>query len=288
MATNAELLPVRESGWRMGFANLLSKETGAWWRTRMWWIQALIWLAIMNGMVALMLWGVPQEEIASEAAAQAQTDAGAVDMDALMNARPTRGLTIFLIFGGIALPIAGLIVGQDALIEEKKSGTAAWVLSKPVSRESMVLTKLIAHSLGFLVVGVLLQGLVAYLQIRAAGGDLSVPRFLGALGLLYLNLLFYLTLTLMLGALFAGRGPVLGIAFGLLFGYQIFVGLANGLLAYAGPWALVVTTPITPQPLSVLVALGQPLPTVVPIIFTALWCVVFTAVAVWRFGREEF
>lgn len=36
------------------------------------------------------------------------------------------------------------------------------------------------------------------------------------------------------------------------------------------------------------VATGQPLPTVVPIILTALWCVLFTAVAVWRFGREGF
>ncbi len=282
MTANAELLPVRERGWRMGFANLLSKELGAWWRTRLWWIQALIWLAIMNGMVAMMLWVVPNTQ--PPEAAEARAAAGADPMEV----PTTAALFIFLIFGGIALPVAGLIVGQDALIDEKKSGTAAWVLSKPVSRPAMVITKLIAHGLGFLVIGVLLQGLVAYIQISAAGGDLQVPNFLAALGLVYLNLLFYLTLTLMLGALFAGRGPVLGIGFGLLFGYQLFVGLANGILSYLGPWALVVQTPITPEPLSVLVATGQPLPTVVPILLTALWCVVFTAVAVWRFGREEF
>jgi ABC-2 type transport system permease protein len=281
MAANADLLPVRESGWRMGFANLLRTELGAWWRTRTWWVQALIWLAILNGMLALMLWGVPDEEVAEPGAAPGSADA-------LMNTAPTRGLFIFLIFGGIALPVAGLIVGQDALIEEKKSGTAAWVLSKPVARPAFVLSKLLAHGFGFLVIGVLLQGLVAYLQISAAGGNLRPLNFLGALGLLFLNLLFYLTLTLMLGALFPGRGPVLGIGFGLLFGYQIFVGLANGLLAYVGPWGLVVQTPVTPEPLSVLVALGLPLPTIVPIVLTALWCVLFTAVAVWRFGREEF
>jgi ABC-2 type transport system permease protein len=274
VATNAELIPVRERGWQMGFANLLRKELGAWWRTRMWWMQALIWLAILNGMVAMMLWGVPDE--------------GGANPGDLMSAAPTRGLFIFLIFCGIALPVAALIVGQDALIEEKKSGTAAWVLSKPVSRAAMVLTKLIAHGFGFLVIAILLQGLVAYLQIMAAGGKVTVPNFLAALGLVYLNLLFYLTLTLMLGALFAGRGGVLGIAFGLLFGYQIFIGLANGIIAYIGPWALVVQTPLSSEPLSVLAAVGQPLPTVVPIVVTALWCVVFTAVAVWRFGREEF
>jgi ABC-2 type transport system permease protein len=278
MATNAELLAVRERGWRMGFANLLSKETGAWWRTRMWWVQTLIWMLILNGMVALMLWGIPDEEV--------QGDGAEAD---LMNARPTRGLFIFFIFGGIALPIGALIVGQDALIDEKKTGTAAWVLSKPVARPAFVLTKLIAHGLGFLVVAVIVQGIVAYLQISAAAGAAwSVPRFAAALGLVYLNLMFYLTLTLMLGAFFSGRGGVLGIAFGLLFGYQIFVGLANGLLAYLGPWALVVQTPVSAEPLSVLLALGQPLPTVVPIVMTAAWCVLFTALAVWRFGREEF
>jgi ABC-2 type transport system permease protein len=288
MAANAELFAVREQGWQMGFANLLRKEAGAWWRTRMWIIQSLIWLAILNGMVAIMLWGVPDEAARSEAAAEA-----GVSLDRVMETAPMRGMSIFLIFGGIALPIAGLIVGQDALIDEKKSGTAAWVLSKPVSRPAFVLTKLIAHAFGFLVTGIVLQGVVAYLQISAAANMAGLARppllgFAGALGLVYLNLLFYLTLTLMLGAFFAARGPVLGIGFGLLFGYQIFVGLANGLLAYVGPWGLVVQTPITPNPLSLLVALGQPLPTVVPIVTTALWCVVFTVLAVWRFAREEF
>lgn len=283
MAANADLIAVRETGWRMGFANLLAKEAGAWWRTRMWWVQALIWLCILNGMLALLLWGVPAD---AETAAQAQ--AGASRLDALMSERATRGLGVFLISCGMALPAAALIVGQDALIEEKKSGTAAWVLSKPVSRPAFVLTKLLAHSTGFLVVGVGLQGVLAWLQISAAaGGAWPVAGFATALGLVYLNLLFYLTLTLMLGAFFGARGPVLGIGFGLLFGYQLFTGIANGVIANFGPWGLVLNTPITPEPLTILAAIGAPLPTVLPIVFTALWCVVFVALAVWRFAQEE-
>ncbi|MCC6192656.1 MAG: ABC transporter permease subunit [Anaerolineales bacterium] len=266
MATNAELLPVRESGWRMGFANLLRKEMGAWWRTRAWLFQFLLWLSILNGMLAMLLWGIGEERPA-----------------------PAQAVEIFLILSGIALPIGGLIVGQDALIEEKQTGAAAWILSKPVSRPSVILTKLIAHGLGFLVTGVVLQGLGAYLQISAAAGRAwPAANFAAALGLVYLNLLFYLTLTLMLGALFSSRGPVLGIGFGLLFGYQLVIGLANGVLAYVGPWALVVSTPMVPTPLSVALALGQPLPTVVPIVVTALWCLLFTVVAIWGFSREEF
>ena len=33
---------------------------------------------------------------------------------------------------------------------------------------------------------------------------------------------------------------------------------------------------------------GQPLPTVMPIIATAAWCVLFVLVGMWRFRREEF
>jgi ABC-2 type transport system permease protein len=282
MAANAELIPVHETGWRMGFANLLAKETGAWWRTRTWWVQALIWLLVLNGMLAVMLWGVPEE-------AGQEEDAGSPTLNALMAEAPGRGLSIFIIMSGIALPIAALIVGQDALIDEKQTGTAAWVLSKPVSRPAFVLTKLLAHGLGFLVVGVALQGLIAYAQISAAAGrPWPLPGFVAALGLIFLNMLWYLTLTVMLGAFFSGRGPVLGIAFGLLFGYQLFVGLANGLLANFGPWAIAVNTPLNAEPLALLAASGAPLPTVVPILFTALGCVVFSALAVWRFGKDEF
>lgn len=34
--------------------------------------------------------------------------------------------------------------------------------------------------------------------------------------------------------------------------------------------------------------LNQPLSTTAPVIATALWIFVFTAVAIWRFEREEF
>jgi hypothetical protein len=40
--------------------------------------------------------------------------------------------------------------------------------------------------------------------------------------------------------------------------------------------------------LAMALVIGQPLPSVTPIIATVLWCVVFTAVAVWRFNRDEF
>jgi len=53
------------------------------------------------------------------------------------------------------------------------------------------------------------------------------------------------------------------------------------------PWKLLIDFNTNRQ-LAFYVANGQPLPTVTPIIATALWCVLFTAVAIWRMSREEF
>ena len=40
--------------------------------------------------------------------------------------------------------------------------------------------------------------------------------------------------------------------------------------------------------LAAYLVMGRSLPTVIPIVATALWCVLFTGVAIWRFRREEF
>jgi ABC-2 type transport system permease protein len=112
------------------------------------------------------------------------------------------------------------------------------------------------------------------------------------MGLVYLNALFYLTLALMLATIFHGRGPVLGISVlvlmsGLMiFSYNLVLEHAPWLVAVL-PWKLLADFE-SARPLAAFVALGQPLPTVTPIIGTAVWCVLFVAVAIWRFRREEF
>ena len=102
------------------------------------------------------------------------------------------------------------------------------------------------------------------------------------MGLLALNLLFYLALSVLLGTFFNSRGPVLGIAFGVLFVQQILGQLGE-------------VIPVIPayMPMKLLemclpVALGQPLPTATPLISTAVASALFIAVAIWRFGRQEF
>ena len=270
MSTNEALLvPRRERGWWMGLASMLSKELAAWWRTRRGWVQCLVALLLLNGELALNLRG--------------NTGPNAVENATLA----------LMVTAALCVPLAAVSLAQDSILGEKHSGTAAWVLSKPLRRPAYVLAKLIAHGLGLFVAWVVLPGVIVYLQLlKPAGGYFTPLRIAGVMGLSYLNLLFFLTLGLMLATFFNGRGPVLGICLVLAWaGPMPF--LSAPILKYAPwlydvlPWKMLIDFN-TNQPLVMYLANGQPLPTVTPIIATALWCVLFTTVAIWRMSREEF
>lgn len=259
------LIPSRTRGWRLGLANMLGKEMSAWWRTRRWWLQCLLALLLLNVTMQLNI-----ED------GQPITSAG-------LN---------FLVIAGLAAPIAAISLGQDAILGERHSGTAAWVLSKPLRRPAFVLAKLIAQALSLLATWFVLTGTIAYFQITANGlPQLSKLGWIEAMGLTYLNMLFYLTLALVLATLFNGRGPVLGITL------LVLISGPLGLIAQpildslpwlmdVMPWRLIM--PLTDAPLAGYLAMGAPPPTTTPIVATALWCVLFTGVAIWRLSREEF
>lgn len=285
MTANTAFQLVSQRGWRRGFNNLLRKETSAWWGTRTWWVQCLIWVAILNGMLFMLLQAVPAE--VSQAKEQIQAERVSA-FAAATQAQSMQGLMVFIIFAGMAVPVAAIALGQDTIIGEKHSGTAAWILSKPASRPAFIISKLIAHALGTLVTALVLPGSIAYLQISLAGGSLLDPLgFAASIGLIYLNLLFYLTLTIMLGAFFNSRGPVLGIALATLFGWQLLSGLVPWLTQIM-PWKMVANTSQETLPLAFSLATGQPLSNLTPIIGTIGWIVVFITLAIWKFQGEEF
>ncbi len=278
MPSNSVFQVVNERGWRAGLANLMRKELRDWWGTRTWLVQSIIWLLILNGILATVLFAVP-----------ASPQANAPGAEPILEAKDITGLMVFFILAGIALAIGTVIIAQDEIIDEKRMGTAAWILSKPVSRSAFILSKLIANAFNILVIMVLVQGVIAYIQASIARGSaLPAGPFIAALGALFLSLMFYLTLVLMLGTLFANRGAVIGIPLAILFGYQLVLGILPW-LGQIMPWAL--TTPIS-QSISSAITLalvtGQPLPPLTPVFATLAWCVVFIGVALWRFSRDEF
>jgi ABC-2 type transport system permease protein len=178
----------------------------------------------------------------------------------------------------------GVITGeQGVIIREKQLGTAAWVLSKPVSRRAFVLAKMMSQALAYLILPLIVTSLVFYAQSQILWNQVPAPApFLTGWLVMVVHTLFYLSFTLMLGTLFNSRGPVSAIGLGFLFGGQIFPNFLPEWVTLIFPWKL--------AELASGLALEQPVPPSwpIPVIGTAIWAIVFMVVALWRFEREEF
>ena len=277
MASNREFQMIEHQGWLGGFSNIFAKENHRWWRTRQWLVQTLVWLLVVNGVLAAIVWSKPNfPDYMDEEARQA-----------VLDQIPMTTLDTFINILGMATGVGAVILAQDAIIKEKNSGTAAWVMSKPASRAAFVLAKIISNSLGILVTMVIIQAVAGYMQIwLGTGRVLPVPEFAGAMGLAFLGLIFYFTLAIMLGSMSNSRGLVIGIPLLINLGYQFFLMIGDW-LGDIMPWNLVI--PLGDRlSLAMTLLQGEPLPTITPIIATVLWSILFTAVALWSFSREEF
>jgi len=275
LAARQGLLPARGSGWLTGFGNMLSKELGEWFRTRRWLWQFLIWLIIINGFLALLLFVLP-------ALASIRPELKPIAEGVFSGLPPEVG-GVMIYFSIIVMTgtIGVIILAQDEIIQEKQSGTAAWILSKPAARPAFILTKLLSNTIGALVFMVGFPGLILLGEIFLATHQLvPLVPFLAGAGVVLLALFFYLSLVILLGVLFESRGPVLGIALGVIF----FCQLAGN---YLPQIALVL--PSSMHGIALGVAMGEPLPAtaVWGVILTATLSIVFILVALWRFQHTE-
>jgi len=251
---------VNEQGWRIGFTNLLRREISRRWSARNCLIQGAIWLVLLNLALAMVLEG------------QGTT------------ASVTAGVNTFIAMAGILAPLGVVIAAQGAIVNERKAGTAAWVLSKPASRTAFILSKLVTIAVGFLALVIVLQGLIAYSQLSLAQGSLlPALGFLGGMSLLALSVLFYLSLALMLGTFFQARTPVILIPVGLIIAQAFLLGLLHDVaewLPYLFPGSLfeVARTMVLGPPSS---------HWLLPIITSTLLSALFIFVAIRQFQREE-
>ena len=247
-----------DRGWQSGLSTLLKREF-RWWRTRAGLLQFVIWIFLINGSLLNLT-------VVATFADPTVLDQGPE-----------------ILFQTLALltPIGILIIAQGAIIQERQSGTAAWVLSAPVSRSAFFLSKLIPLALGNSIAMIIIPGLIAYLQLSISfGGAPSVIPFFSGLALIALHLLFYLTLSLLGGTILDSRPAVLGIGFGLFIG--------GALLAGSLPPAVIVFTPWVLGSFALIVAQGQPIPSLIPVFVTIIYLIVFSAIGLWRFGKEKF
>ncbi len=266
---NAELSWQKREGthWARGLAPLLGRENRKWWRSRRWMVQLLIWVGLLNGLLAFALYVLPKM-----AAADGVPISPAEALDV--------GKQMFFGLGVIGLSIGAIVLLQDAIIEEKNSGTVEWVLSKPVARTAFILAKLLANGLALAMVMLLVPGVVGYVLFHTFDAT-AVPlrAFLISGGIIAVNLLFYITLTLLLGVLFKSRAPLLGVALGSLLGGSL-VPIPE--IVQFTPWKL--------GELVLLPVMGMELPAFLTtmLVSTAVWSIIFVAAAIWQFNRLEF
>jgi ABC-type transport system involved in multi-copper enzyme maturation permease subunit len=253
--------------WWRGLKPMLRREHLKWWGTRRWLVQSIIWVALLNGLLAFALYFLPQMAAADGVPISQQE---ALDV----------GRQMFFGLGVLALALGAIVLLQDAIIEEKMNGTAEWLLSKPLARPAYLLAKLVPNILGMAVTMLLLPGVIGYvLFLTYEVGTFTLGGFLASGGIVALHLFFYITLVLMLGVLFQSRAPLLGVALLSLFGGS-FIPVAQ--IVQFTPWKL--------GDLVVLPMMGEALPPIAGMMLasTALWSILFIAIAIWRFNKQEF
>lgn len=267
---SGQLQLVRESGWKRGLSNLLNGEYSAWFRSSRWWKHLLMWFAIINMMMGLMV-------IASAEAARDGNDGPPL-------------LFMYGIFGGMFVAFGVMIIMQRVLVREKQSGTAAWVLSKPVTRTAFVVSRLIVNSIAILLTSVIVPGVLLYLTLGLFSdiGWLSPFGFMAGLLMFLLHTFYWIALVLMMGTLLESSGGVIGVSMVLYFVFWYGPGLIPP-LTYISPIILTFSpAPDQMGALAISFMSSEPVFSLMPLIATVVSCVIFIAVAIRRFNRQEF
>jgi ABC-2 type transport system permease protein len=260
---------VDEKGWKRGLGNLLQGEYSAWFKSSRWWKQLILWFSIINLMMIIMM-------IAAGDAAKGGEEGPPI-------------LFMYGLFGGMFVAFGVMIIMQRVLVGEKRAGTAAWVLSKPVTRTAFVVSRLAVNVIAILLTAVIVPGVIMYLSLGLFSdiGWLSLLGFSAGLLMLVLHTFYWIALVLMMGTLTESSGTVIAVPMALYFIFWLGTGLIPGLI-YISPLLLTFAPDETMNALATSFMIGEPVSSWLPLIATAVSSVIFVAVAIWRFNRQEF
>ena len=265
--TSSQFQLVNEKGWRRGLGNLLRGEWSSWFKSSRWWKHLLIWFLIINGMMGIMIF---------------------VSVKGGGGGPPL--LVMYGVFGGMCVAIGVMIIMQRVLVREKQQGTAAWALSKPVTRTAFVVSRLVVNSIAILLTSVIVPGVILYIMLGSFStyGWLPPFGFSAALLMYALHAFYWIVLTLMMGTLVESSGAVMAVPITLYFVFMYGPGMLPPLI-YISP--LLLNFSPDPDHLNSLASsfmACEPVFSWLPLITTVVACVIFIAVAIWRFNRQEF
>lgn len=246
-----------------GLANQFRRESRSWWTTRRWWVQTLTWTGLVNGLLVMVLWVIPELD--------------ALPTESVMSTEESA-----VQFGGIAAmlaSVAAVVIAQGILIDERRLGLLEWMLSKPMSRSALLLAKFTAHAAALLVTVVLIPWVGVWLQLSLArGSPWPVRPWLGAVVLVGLLAVFHLALVIALSATTWSRALVVSIPLAGIIGTDLLITAVPGLLDLV-PWTIGrLTGPVLVE--GALASLG-------PVVSAVLLTGVFLVAATWGLRRTE-
>jgi ABC-2 type transport system permease protein len=111
--------------------------------------------------------------------------------------------------------LLALLLTMGAVANEKERGSAALMLVKPLPRISFILAKFLALSCAF-AIATLVAGLGAYYYTLVLFGPLDFSAWLALNGLMLLDKLVYIAITLLFSTLFRSQAAAAGVGFGVI------------------------------------------------------------------------
>ena len=217
----------------MGFGRFFVKELQEWWASR----RAIVVFVVTTLIVAGTT--VAPWLQATFPPASGEAPGGSLSMDPTLNlvgANWNQWLTFIAVFASM-----GLVAG------ERDKGTLAWSLSKPLSRNALLLAKWAAGTLVYAVVGLLLPMVVGAGVATAAYGATPDLSTIAAFSVAMLTIpALYIALSVALGTRLSSQAAVAGVGLAVSF-LPSFAGLVSVDLARAmppamGEWALGMAT----------------------------------------------
>ena len=250
-----------------GFGNVFARESRLWWATRRWWIQTLLWTGLLVGLLVAFLWIAEQAPPGPD---------GQQVMVGVAEVWPQ-----YLPVATLLSTVGVVVLTQGVMLDERRSGTLEWVLTKPVSRTAFVLAKVTAHTIPVVVALIVVPWTGVYAVLSSQVDGVWPPgTFVAVAGLAALLVVFTVALTVLLGTWTTNRGLVIGVPIAAVMLYDGVHTLARDLAGQLPfPWE---TTTVAVQ-----LATGAPLPSTVPIAATVAWTAAAVAAACLRFEREQ-
>jgi len=261
MFKNENLKQMSFPKWNQGFNNLFRAELSRWFKKKVFLVRLLLWCGFTNGM-AFLIW------------LQA-SNAG------------TEPVIVFSIFAGLTSSIGITIIMQESIVGEIKSGAASWILSKPITRKSYIFAKWIGNAIGAIISMILAPTLIFYsLYFLFTSEFLYFEMFLPVVAVLSINMVFFLTLTLMMGSFQRNSSLVIGVPIAFYLIQQILFNFTNSLIDIV-PWGL--TNPLSDGTPSIVVSLIlgiQPF-SFLPMIITSLYVIIFLILTMKNMQKQD-